>query len=98
LIHYREVVDVTPIIQDNWDRQNLCDRRGFSPGRTLQHIAQVPPSVHHRWAKKVGFYEMDRAQKKVAMMKFLNEHPEYRTVKHIKTPEPYAGNIIIVKK
>jgi hypothetical protein len=64
----------------------------------MQHVARIPPSVHHRWAKRVGFYEMDREQKKVAMMRFLNEHPEYRTVKNIKTPEPYAGNIIIVKK
>ena len=98
-IHYQAVEDHTPIVQDNWYRQNYeRERKGFTNERTMQHVAQVPASVHHRWAKKVGYYDMDRDQKRAAMMRFLNEHPEYRTVERLKTDTPNSGHIIVVSR
>ena len=94
VIHYRKTTNNAPVINDNDDRIK-SGTRGFSPGRTLQHIAQVPPEVFHAWTRKVGYYQMDREQRKVAKYKFLKENPQWMTVERLVTKTPSDGHVII---
>jgi len=61
----------------------------------MQHLARVPAEVYARWAKKVGYYEMDREQKKRARYRFLMENPQWWTVQELVTKSPNDTRIIV---
>jgi hypothetical protein len=94
LIHYRKVVNHAPTINENMDRKK-DPQRGFTPDRCFQHIARVPPEVFHRWARRIGYYEMDQAQKKVAKYRFLRENPQWLTVEKTVNHGPNDKYVIV---
>ena len=92
LIHYRKVSNNAQLVNDNMDRKK-DPAKGFTPERTMQHLARVPAEVYHAWAKKTGYYEMDHEQKKKAKYMFLRDNPQWWTVENLVTPSPNKGHI-----
>jgi hypothetical protein len=94
LIHCRKTINYAPEINENLRRQK-DPQKGFTKGRTMQHLASVPPAVWHAYAKKVGYYEMDWEQKKIAKYRFLNDHPEWRVVERLVTKTASDGYVVV---
>ena len=91
---WERVVNHAPVINANDDRQKDVTN-GFSEGRNFRQIGSIPADAFHRWALETNYYRMDKIQKNFAVRKYLNDHPEFRTVQQLVTHGPNDGNVII---
>ena len=96
--HYQLIYDLAPQINANNERK-ADGSNGFTKERTMRHIASFEGpgacAAYHAWAKRVGYYQMDRHQKRMAMYKFLSDHPEFCVVDKLKHDTANQGNLII---
>ena len=91
---WERIVDHAPVINENDERQK-DGRNGFSPGRQFRQIGSIPADAFHRWALSAGYYQMDKIQRNFAVRKYLNDHPEFRTVERLVNHGPNDSNVII---
>lgn len=93
-IYYEAVEEITDAVNSNFESQ-ADPNNGFTAGRTMRKIADIPVSVFHPWARKTGYYMMDKLDKWRAMKVFLREHPEYSTVTKLKHDTANQGSIFV---
>jgi len=94
VLHWNKVTDFSPIINENDDLQK-DGTNGFSPDRSFRHVGRIPYEAFHRWAVSINYYEMDKMQRNYAVRKYLNDHPEFRTVQALVTHNANDGNVIV---
>jgi hypothetical protein len=61
----------------------------------MRKVADIPVSVFHPWARRIGYYTMDRVDRWRAMKVFLRDNPEYSTVTSLKHNTANQGSIFI---
>lgn len=93
-IYYQAVEEITDVVNSNLESQ-ADPNNGFTTDRSFRKIADIPVSVFHPWARKVGYYAMDKLDRWRSMKMFLKEHPEYSTVTALKHDTANQGNIFI---
>ncbi len=94
LIHYQKITYIDDVATENKELQQNGSN-GFTKERTMRHVGQIPAQVYHRWATKIGFYQMDKQQKRIEMWRFLNDHPEWRTVDSLVHHTRGEGHLIV---
>lgn len=93
-IRYELVTDEAELHNQN-DELKKDPNRGFTAGRTMQHIGSVPCHVWHAHARKIGYYTMDNESRKKEIIKFLNQFRQWSPVESIRSEQPSEGHIII---
>jgi hypothetical protein len=93
-IYYSAVEDISDAVNSNLESQ-ADPNNGFTEDKTLRKIADIPVSVFHPWARKIGYYAMDKLDRWRSMKMFLREHPEYSTVTALKHNTANQGSIFI---
>ena len=93
-IYYQAVEEITDVVNSNYESQ-ADPNNGFTADRTMRKVADIPVSVYHLWAKKIGYYQMDKLDRWRAMKLFIKEHPEYSTVTALKHDTANQGSIFI---
>jgi hypothetical protein len=91
---YEAVEDISEALNDNLASQADPDN-GFTAGRTMRKVANIPVSVYHQWARSIGYYSMSQADKWIHMRKFLKDNPQYSSVDKLKHNTVNQGSIII---
>ncbi len=93
---YHEIYDFAPVINENLALQQ-DPRNGWTTERTARRIASIPLQVlladkEYRAASQANASTADR---QAALWKFIERHPEYRTVDKLKHDNANDGHVII---